>query len=55
MASVVSSSIFSPRPLMSLMPLSANGLCDAEIITPQSKLSTRVTYATEGVVVTCSM
>jgi hypothetical protein len=31
------------------MPLSANGLCEAEIITPRSARSDRVSMATAGV------
>ena len=33
---------FSPRPENTLMPLSSNGLCDAEITTPASKPAVRV-------------
>ena len=33
---------FSPRPENTLMPLSSNGLCDAEITTPASKPGARV-------------
>ena len=57
-ASISSSSslsIFSPLRLTSLMPLSEKGLCEAEIITPQSMSSLRVMKDTLGVVVTCSM
>src|SRR5688572_24956475 len=40
---------FSPRPENTLMPLSSNGLCDAEITMPASKSISRATYATAGV------
>ena len=40
---------FSPRPENTLMPLSSNGLCDAEMTSPASKPIARVTYATAGV------
>src|SRR5690606_15619127 len=40
---------FSPRPENTLMPLSANGLCDADRTTPRSKSSVPARYATAGV------
>ena len=40
---------FSPLPEKTLMPLSSNGLCDAEITRPASKPIARVTYAIAGV------
>ena len=40
---------FSPPPENTLMPLSSNGLCDAEMTTPAVKSLDRVRYATPGV------
>src|SRR5262249_55500244 len=40
---------FSPWPENTLIPLSSNGLCEAEITTPASKPAVRVRYATAGV------
>ena len=40
---------FSPRPEKTLMPLSSNGLCEAEMTAPRSYPAVRVKYATAGV------
>src|SRR5215470_11561624 len=55
----MSSVNFSPFPENTLMPLSSNGLCDAEITIPRSYPADRVRYATPGVgttpaLVTCA-
>jgi hypothetical protein len=47
-ASVSSDSLYPSGP-NSLMPLSTKGLCEAEIITPRSARSDRVSMATAGV------
>jgi hypothetical protein len=49
MASSTASGSLVPSLEKNLMPLSSNGLCDAEITTPACRRNARVRYATAGV------